>query len=286
MKSYLLCDTDELTNLLHLFPFRFVSYRETYLLALFGLACSSFTKLEKINPMNAYLIASICFLPLALLGFIGSRMRLLNDKFYIPFCLSSFIFAGLYGIQVTRQFVIPLLGFSDKLNHVLFYDYGNGLLGLLPLALALLFIGKYLLKMDYSDQWSGTTAYTLASLKYGLMAGLILAAIPLLIVASTGQKFNPTVDVYRYGINCVTNLYEEIMCRGLLLACCIKYWNRLAAVVWTSVVFGLAHGLTEKSVAIALGAGLMAWAVLKAKSLWAGWTSHQLTDMIVDTFLP
>ncbi|NEU70261.1 hypothetical protein GK091_25515 [Spirosoma agri] len=54
------------------------------------------------------------------------------------------------------------------------------------------------------------------------------------------------------------------------MACCVKYWNRLSAVVWMSVVFGLAHGLTEKSIALALGAGLMAWVVLKAKSLWAG----------------
>ncbi|AKD53697.1 CPBP family intramembrane glutamic endopeptidase [Spirosoma radiotolerans] len=236
--------------------------------------------------MNDYLIVSIAFILLALFGFLGSRMRLLHDKIYIPFCLSSFIFAGLYSIQVTRQFVVSLLGLSDKLNRVLFYDYGNGLLGLLPVALALLLIGKYLLKMDYNDQWSGTTTYTLLSLKYGLMAATILAAIPLLILASRGQKFSPEIDVYRYGINCVTNLYEEIICRGLLLACCVRYWTRMWAVVWTSVVFGLAHGLTEKSIAIALGAGLMAWAVLKAKSLWAGWTSHQLTDMIVDTFLP
>ncbi|RAI75142.1 hypothetical protein HMF3257_14740 [Spirosoma telluris] len=139
-------------------------------------------------------------------------MRVLNDKVYIPFCLSSFIFVGLYGIQVSRQFIISWLGFSDKLNHVLFYDYGNGLVGLLPLALALLFIGKYILRMDYRDQWSGTITCRLPSLTYGLMAGMILAAIPLLIVASTGQKFSPKVDVYRCGINGVTNLYEEIIC--------------------------------------------------------------------------
>ncbi|GAB3758047.1 lysostaphin resistance A-like protein [Spirosoma pomorum] len=236
--------------------------------------------------MNDYLILSISFLLVALLGFVGSKVRLLNDKFYIPLCLSSFIFTGLYGIQVTRQWVVPFLGFSDNLNQVLFYDYGNGLLGLLPLALGLLLIGKYGLQIEYGDQWSGTTRYTLPSLKYGLIAGLLLAAIPLLIVASTGQKFSPKIDVYRYGVNGVTNLYEEIICRGLLLACCVRYWTRLWAVVWTSTVFGLAHGLTEKSIAIALGAGLMAWAVLKAKNLWAGWTSHQLTDMVVDTFLP
>ncbi|GAB4014341.1 CPBP family glutamic-type intramembrane protease [Spirosoma koreense] len=235
--------------------------------------------------MNDYLILAIGFLLLALLGFIGGRIHLLNDNVYIPFGLSSFVFAGLYGIQLTRQWVVSWLGLGDKLNHVLFYDYGNGLLGLFSLALALLLIGKYGLKMDYRDQWSGTTTYTLPSLTYGLIAGMILAAIPLLVVAVRGQPINPKVDIYRYGINGFTNLYEEIICRGLLLACCVRYWTRGWAVVWTSVVFGLAHGLTEKSVAIALGAGLMAWAVLKAKNLWAGWTSHQLTDMVVDTFL-
>lgn len=236
--------------------------------------------------MNDYLILTIICLLLALLGFVGGRIQLLTNQFYIPFGLSGFIFAGVYGIQVTRQVVVLWLGLGDKLNHVLFYDYGNGLVGLLPLALGLLLIGKYALHMEYSEQWSGTTRYGFASLKYGLIAGLILGAIPVLIVAVRGQPFSPKVDLYRYGINGVTNLYEEIICRGLLLACCVRYWNRLSAVVWTSVVFGLAHGLTEKSVAIGLGAGLLAWAVLRAKSLWAGWTSHQLTDLIVDTFLP
>lgn len=236
--------------------------------------------------MNDYLIVSIGFMFLALLGLVGSRMSLVGDKIYMPFCLSSFIFAGLYTTRISRQFVVPLLGLSDQMNRILFYDYGNGLLGLLPLALALLLVGKYRLQIDYSDQWSGTTTYTLSSLTYGLIAGTLLAAIPLLIVASTGQKLSPKIDVYRYGINCITNLYEEIICRGLLLAYCVRYWTRLWAVVWTSAVFGLAHGLTEKSIAIALGAGLLAWAVLKAKSLWAGWTSHQLADVMVDTFLP
>lgn len=236
--------------------------------------------------MNDYLGVSIGCLGLGLLGFVGGRMRGIKANVHIPFLLSSFIFAGFYGLQVTDQFIIPLVGFSHQLTKLLFYDYGNGLLGLLPLALALVLIGKHLLKMDYNQQWSGTTRFTFASLQYGLISGTVLAVVPLLLVVSIGQKFSPRVDLYRYGLNCVTNLYEEIICRGLLLASCVKYWNRLSAVVWTSVVFGLAHGLAEKSVVIALGAGLMAWAVLKAKSLWAGWTSHQLTDVLVDTFLP
>lgn len=236
--------------------------------------------------MNDYLLISVAFLCIGVFLFVLSRMRLIHDKFYVPLFLSSFIFIGFHSVTFFREFVIPFMGFSDEINKLLFFDFGNGLLGLLPLALAILVIGKYILKMDYREQWSGTTAYNLPSFRYGMIAGTVLAAIPLLIMASMGQKFSYKVDVYRYGINCVTNLYEEIICRGLLLASCVKYWNRASAVVWTSVVFGLAHGLTEKSIAIALGAGLMAWAVLKAKSLWAGWTSHQLTDMIVDTFLP
>ena len=236
--------------------------------------------------MNEYLLVSIIFLSIGLLLFVLGRMRIINDKFYVPLFLSSFIFTGFYCVKVSHEFVIPLLGFSDKTNSLLFYDYGNGLLGLLPLVFAILFIGKHLVKMNYNEQWSGTTNFNLASLKYGIIGGIVLASIPLIIVASIGQKFNCKVDSYRYGINCVTNLYEEIICRGLLLACCVKYWNRISSVVWTSVVFGLAHGLNEKSITIALAACLMAWVVLKAKSLWAGWTTHQLTDMIVDTFLP
>lgn len=236
--------------------------------------------------MNDYLFVSIAYLCIGLFLFVLGRKRLINDKLYVPLFLSSFIFIGFYGVAVSREFVTPFLGFSDKINRLLFYDYGNGLFGLLPLAMATLFIGKYLLKMDYNEQWSGTTKFNVASLTYGILVGIGLAAIPLLLAALMEQNLNYKVDVYRYGINCITNLYEEIICRGLLLASCVKYWNRLSAVAWTSVVFGLAHALTEKSITIALAAGLMAWAVLKAKSLWAGWTSHQLTDMIVDTFLP
>ncbi len=86
-------------------------------------------------------------------------------------------------------------------------------------------IGKYLLNMDYQEQWNGTTKFKLASLKYGLISGLLLAAVPLLLMAASGHKFTYKIDVYRYSVNGVTNLYEEFICRGLLLACCVNYWT-------------------------------------------------------------
>ncbi|RZK37142.1 MAG: hypothetical protein EOO61_09385, partial [Hymenobacter sp.] len=106
--------------------------------------------------MNDYLVVSSCLLLVSLLLFVLGKRRVLNDKFYIPVCLSSFIFAGFYGLQVGRPVVIQLLSFPDRINHLLFYDYGNGLLGLLPLSLAMVLIGKYLLNIDYQEQWSGT----------------------------------------------------------------------------------------------------------------------------------
>ena len=235
--------------------------------------------------MNESLSIAIIFLSAGLLLFVLGKMRIVSDKFCVPLFLSSFIFVGFYCIKVFHESIVPLLGFSAETNNLLFNDYGLGLLGLLPLTLSILFIGKYILKMNYKEQWGGTVKFKLPSLTYGIIAGLLISVVPLAIAALKGYKFDYKIDFYLYGTNCVTNLYEEVIFRGLLLACCVKYWSRIAAVVWTSAVFGLGHGLNEKSILIALGACLMAWAVLKAKSLWAGWTTHQLADMIVDTLL-
>ena len=236
--------------------------------------------------MDEFLLIAAVFLLIGTVTLALGKMHFVADSTFIPLFLSSFIFAGFYCVKVLSRLLIPLLGFSSKTTSLLFYNYGNGLLGLLPLALLILFVGKYVLKMNYNEQWSGSIRFTLPSLMYGLIAGVLLSAVPLIIAVSTGQKLSHKIDVYRDGLNCITNLYEEIICRGLLLACCIKYWNKLFAVLLTSVVFGFAHGLNEKSITVAMAACLMAWAVLKAKNLWAGWTSHQIIDMIVDTFSP
>lgn len=218
--------------------------------------------------------------------FILGKLAIIRPKIFIPFLISAIIFIALYGITLSRKFLIPTLHLNNKTESILFDDAGSGLLGLLPIVLTLYFIGKYSLKMDINEQWNGTFSFNSQSVKYGLIAGLRISAISLVVLFLMKQKFTFNIDLYSYAINLVTNLYEEIIVRGLLLACCVKYWNRILGVLWSSLVFGLMHGINEKALFIVLTSSLMAWAVLKAKSLWAGWLSHQTADMILDTVMP
>ena len=66
--------------------------------------------------MDEYLLVSITFLSIGLLLFVLGRMRIVDDKYYVPVFLSSFIFIGFYCVKPSREFVIPFLGFSDKIN--------------------------------------------------------------------------------------------------------------------------------------------------------------------------
>jgi membrane protease YdiL (CAAX protease family) len=236
--------------------------------------------------MNERLTIAFIFFGIGIILFMLGRLNILKTNISSPLFISGVIFFGLYSIKPIYKFLIPFFGFRDKTNSLLFYDGGSGLLGLLPTVLTVLFIGKYILKMNINEQWNGTVKFNEKSIKYGLIAGFLISAITLIIIFLVGQKFNFKLDFYRYGINNVTNLYEEIICRGLLLACCVKYWNKISGIIWTSIIFGLMHGLNEKAIFIVLTSWLMSWAVLKAKSLWAGWISHQTVDMIVDTLVP
>ena len=101
-----------------------------------------------------------------------------------------------------------------------------------------------------------------------------------------GEETKLEIDIYRYAINIFSNLYEEILFRGLVLALCLKYWNKTIGIVFTSVLFGLSHGIDEKGIFIIVISVIMGWAVVKAKNLWAGWVSHQTSDMIIDTIFP
>ena len=101
--------------------------------------------------MDEFLLIAVVFLLADIVLFVLGKIHFIGDSIFIPLFLSSFIFAGFYCTKIFSRCLIPLLGFSSKTTGLLFYDYGNGLLGLLPLALAILFVGKYVLRMNYSE---------------------------------------------------------------------------------------------------------------------------------------
>jgi membrane protease YdiL (CAAX protease family) len=236
--------------------------------------------------MDFNLSIAVSLFVLGAIVLVLEKTKLIKKGGSIPIFLSIIVFIGLYFFKTISKFLSQIFGFSDNTYNLLFGDWGGGLIGFLPTALAIFLVGKYILKMNIDEQWNGTFRFTKIALKFGIISGLIITSLTLIIVVAMGQQIMPKIDFYRYGINMVTNLYEEIICRGLLLACCLKYWNKLGAIVWTSLIFALMHGIGDKAIFILLTSWIMAWAVLKAKNLWAGWISHQTVDMIVDTFLP
>ena len=92
-------------------------------------------------------------------------------------------------------------------------------------------------------------------------------------------------DLVGHGVNAFSNLYEEILARGLLLQVARRAGGNAFAMVWTGLIFGSMHGLTWMALGFAIITWIIAWVVLRAGSLWAGWGFHQAIDMIVDSLV-
>jgi membrane protease YdiL (CAAX protease family) len=168
---------------------------------------------------------------------------------------------------------------------------GEGTLGILLGVVAVLFGGRWLFGMSVQEQWSGRLRFSLRDLRYGGSIGLGLCVATLACVALTGAgrlAFEP--NWAGHGVNVFSNLYEEIVTRGLLLQVALRGGGRRFAMIWTGLVFGTMHirytmnGLLFALV-VAATTWLFAWAIPKARSLWAGWLAHQVGDPVVDSLL-
>jgi membrane protease YdiL (CAAX protease family) len=181
---------------------------------------------------------------------------------------------------------IDIFGDQTPISRMLLTGPGRGLLGQLLPAILVILVGRLLFGLSLREQWSGIIAVTQRALFLGLAAGLALAALTLSAAAASGVTFAPHLNLVDIVSNVFSNLYEEVFYRGLLLVVVARAFGPVTAVIWTSVAFGIGHGLNEKGAFIALTSGLLAFAVIRAKSLWAGWAGHQIADMIVDSMLP
>ena len=124
----------------------------------------------------------------------------------------------------------------------------------------------------------------------GLAGGLAVSALVLGVVAASGAAplHAPSLDAWSWLGNLVSNLWEEIWFSGLvLLALVAATGRRWAGVILTSLVFAAIHTQYPLGfkVLIAVNASLMGGVRLWTGSLWTAWIVHQMSDMIVDTFL-
>ncbi len=181
---------------------------------------------------------------------------------------------------------LTYLSDNDTVRYWLVSGPGNGALGLLPLTLFVLLVGRWLFGFSLSEQWGGTFSFNRRIWGYGLLVGVGFALLVIGLSLATGEgELQPLFDWNAVGVNLFSNLWEEIIFRGMLLQVIRKHLGVRTAMVWTSVLFGLAHGINPKGFFIALTCWTWAWAVLKSRSLWAGWITHQVSDMLIDNLL-
>ena len=164
---------------------------------------------------------------------------------------------------------------------------GQGVLGLLPGVIVVVLLGRRLFGHGLRDQWGGSLRFPRAALIHGVVAGALLATAAVAFLLLTGLgRWGPNVDVARMGVNAFSNLWEELLARGLLLVVVREAFGDRTAMIWTSVFFGvLLHGLSPFALFIAATSWILAWAVIRARSLWAGWVGHQVADVIADSLV-
>lgn len=140
----------------------------------------------------------------------------------------------------------------------------------------------------------------------GLMATAVLLAITVALGGALGGRFGFHPDFAKMAGDLVSNMYEEIVHRGLLFAAFygvaagatfpvgkttgeepLHRMGTLLGTVGSSIVFALGHTQYSLPLRVVLGviSVVFVWPWARARSLWAPWIPHTLGDVIGDTIL-
>jgi membrane protease YdiL (CAAX protease family) len=200
--------------------------------------------------------------------------------------VTAFVYLVFRPVAMPWSYWLSTLGLGSTADYWLWRGPGGAILGLLPSTILLLLGGRYLFGMSIREQWGGRLTPAWRDLVYGGGIGVIWCAIFLAGLAVSSQaRLAWEPDLSRDAVNVFSNLYEELLARGLLLAVTRKAGGKWFGMLWSSVVFGSMHAFAWFALGVALTAWVMAWVILKAGSVWAGWVLHQVTDMIMDSWM-
>ena len=135
----------------------------------------------------------------------------------------------------------------------------------------------------------------------GLISTVILIVLEVGIGAAAGGTFGFHPYFPKMAGDLVSNMYEEIVYRGLMF--CAFYGVAAAAAfsladkldraglvvgtIGSSVVFAVGHEQYSITLRVVIGvfAVVFAYPWIAARSLWAPWIPHTLGDIIVDSIL-
>ncbi|MFN7986241.1 MAG: CPBP family glutamic-type intramembrane protease [Thermoanaerobaculia bacterium] len=135
----------------------------------------------------------------------------------------------------------------------------------------------------------------------GLRAAAVLLVLTVAVGAATGGRFGFHPCFTKMAGDLVSNMYEEIVYRGLMFCACYgmvagasfplggrpHLAGVVAGTIGSSVVFAVGH--EQYAVALRVVVGVVstgfAYPWVAARSLWAPWITHMLVDVIGDSIL-
>lgn len=196
-----------------------------------------------------------------------------------------FLAAAAAALLVVQAMLYPLLATLLQLVGLRFATYH------LMLAAALLLAHWAALHWVDGRGWDavalGCAAMRPRALIMGLVAGVLAIALPSLLLLGAGWlRVEPTADGSWWGAALSlaafllpAALWEELLFRGYAMRAIADGAGEWAALVVTSVLFGLVHlgnaGATAQSTALVTLAGFFLGAVLlRTRSLYAAWAAH------------
>lgn len=198
------------------------------------------------------------------------------------------IIVYLFGLYIANPFTRSLFESVIKnweagpkyfMKHVFFFSLTNAVLCFGTL---LIFVKLHVFKL------LSIKRNVKSSLIKGTAAGLIITALTVLQALLTKGEFHFGIDTWAMAGNIFSNAYEEIIYRGLIFTGML-YFFRIpwAAILASGFIFGWSHDQYHLFVRFGVGITGMVLGYLyyNTGNLLAPWTTHQVTDTIVDTIL-
>jgi membrane protease YdiL (CAAX protease family) len=219
---------------------------------------------------------------------LGAGFTAIRPRYRAPLVRVLTITAFIY---LTWRLAIPWLNWLSALPLTTDQHYwvskgpGGGVLGLLPTTLAVLVGGYFLFGVPLREQWNGRLRFALRDIIIGGGVGVGASVLTLACAALAGPGVYWAPNWAGHGVNVFSNLYEEVLARGVLLQVARRAGGNWFGMIWTGLVFGSMHGVNWLALGFAVVTWIIAWVVLRAGSLWAGWVFHQTIDVLVDSFL-
>ena len=208
------------------------------------------------------------------------------------------------GDHVITPWLERVTGYDRIQNRHLSVLLGHWVFGQLPrvlLCVAVWLVGTRQGLMPPLRQAFGSGGALRRVVVTGLFAAVILLVVTIAIGAAADGTFGFHPYVPKMAGDLVSNMYEELVYRGLLfstfygVATAARFpltgpLSRVGLVVGTigsCAVFGIGHEQYEPALRVVVGvvAVVFVYPWVAARSLWAPWIAHMLGDIVGDTIL-